>query len=165
MINRSAIALRPKQPFLDWLTSVEQSNEELVPEGLEKTIYLVPEYDEPDDAVKMLAEAREGIFHQELFTWYTTVRLWPRDRSLEVFKECFDYEHFDTQTGATYKPAFICLYPVGSALSKSPPSPGLAPVQVQAQARRTPASAIRAHAAASEPFVSIPRQPASTTVT
>lgn len=95
MINRSAIAVRPRQPFLDWLKSVEQSNQELSLEGLEKTIYLVPEYDEPDDAEKMLAEAWEGIFNQELFAWYTAEKLWPQDRSLEVFKMWFDYEHFD----------------------------------------------------------------------
>ena len=95
MINRSAIAVRPKQPFLAWLKSVEQSNEALSLADLEKTIYLVPEYDEPEDAEKMLAEAWEGIFNRELFAWYTTEKLWPRGRSLNVFKKWFDYEHFD----------------------------------------------------------------------
>jgi hypothetical protein len=95
MINRSAIAVRPKQPFLDWLKSVEKSNESLSLAGLDRTIYLVPEYDEPDDAEKILLVAYEGIFNQELFSWYTKSALWPQDRSLEVFKEWFDYEHFE----------------------------------------------------------------------
>jgi len=95
MINRSAIAVWPRQPFLDWLKSVEESNASLSLEKLDRTVYLVPEYEEPEDAEKMLLVAYEGIFNQELFGWYTDASLWPQDRSLKVFKQWFDYEHFD----------------------------------------------------------------------
>lgn len=96
MLNRSAVAVRPKQPFLDWLKSVEELEEKnLTLEQLDKTLYLVPDYEDPDDAEKVLKKVFDEIFCRELEAWYTDVDTWPKDRSLSVFRQWFDIEHFD----------------------------------------------------------------------
>lgn len=48
-VNRSAIVVTPKQPFLDWLQSVDSTSSELASAdlGLEPTIYLIPECETP----------------------------------------------------------------------------------------------------------------------
>ena len=94
MLNRSAVAVRPKQPFLDWVNSVEPDSSVTLDE-LQKTLYLVPDYEDPADAEKVLNKVCEEIFCRELKGWYTLESLWPQDRSLRVFKQWFDVEHFD----------------------------------------------------------------------
>src|SRR5271167_3198801 len=47
MLNRSAIVVKPKQPFLDWLHTADPTSDRLTLADLsrESTIYLIPEYD------------------------------------------------------------------------------------------------------------------------
>jgi hypothetical protein len=86
MLNRSAVAIRPKQPFLDWLKSVEElSLQNMKLSQLEKTLYLVPDYEDPKDADKVLSLVCEEIFCRELEGWYTDETTWPQDRGLAVF--------------------------------------------------------------------------------
>ena len=96
MLNRSAVAIRPRQPFLDWLKSVEElSLQDMKLSQLEKTLYLVPDYEDPEDADKVLSLVCEEIFCRELEGWYTDETTWPQDRGLAVFRQWFDVEHFD----------------------------------------------------------------------
>lgn len=96
MLNRSAIVVRARQPFVDWLRSVEELEERNITlEQLDKTLYLVPDYEDPEDAEKILKRVYGEIFCRELNGWYTDKRTWPKDRSWRVFKAWFDIEHFD----------------------------------------------------------------------
>ena len=96
MLNRSAVVVRPKQPFVDWLKSVEELDlPDMTLDQLEKTLYLVPDYEDPEDAEKVLKKVCDEIFCRELAGWYTDEETWPHDRSLKVFKQWFDIEHFD----------------------------------------------------------------------
>jgi hypothetical protein len=58
MVNRSAIVVRPAQPFLDWLHRVDPTSAQLTLEdlGREPTIYLLPEWETEDEALEHLAE-------------------------------------------------------------------------------------------------------------
>jgi hypothetical protein len=49
MINRSALLVKPGQPFLDWLRRVDPTSAQLTLEDLrrEPTIYLLPEREPP----------------------------------------------------------------------------------------------------------------------
>jgi hypothetical protein len=94
MLNRSAVAVRPKQPFLDWVNSVE-ADSSVTLDDLQKTLYLVPDYEDPEDAEKVLKRVYDDIFCRELQGWYTLESLWPQDRSLRIFKQWFEIEHFD----------------------------------------------------------------------
>ena len=95
MLNRSAIVVKPKQPFLDWLHGADPTSMHLMLADLlrEPTIYLIPECDTDEDVAEALRELCEEIFDEQLAGWYTDTSTWPRDRSYEVFCQWFDYQH------------------------------------------------------------------------
>lgn len=91
MLNRGAIIVRPKQPYLDWAASLNDSD--LVPDGEgERTIYLVPEYGDDDEAMEMLARTYDLIFEEELVGWHTVEADWPKNRTFEMFLDWFEVE-------------------------------------------------------------------------
>ena len=95
MLNRSAIVVTPRQPFLDWLhaadpTSRHFSLQEL---GAEPTIYLIPECDTDQDVTAILHDVCEEIFADQLSGWFTVAESWPKDRRFDVFCRWFDYRH------------------------------------------------------------------------
>jgi hypothetical protein len=86
MINRGVLIVRPKQPFLDWATSLDDSG--LLPnvDG-EQTVYLIPDFDTPDDADSVIEEVYHEIFENELSGWHTDESAWPVNRDLKTFRE------------------------------------------------------------------------------
>lgn len=94
-LNRSAIVVTPKLPFLDWLHAADPTSRELTLRDLarEPTIYLIPECDTDEDIAKVLHELCEEIFEEQLAGWYTETSTWPQDRSYDVFCHWFDYQH------------------------------------------------------------------------
>jgi hypothetical protein len=59
------------------------------------TLYLVPDYEDPVDAEKVLKKVCEEIFCRELEAWFPDEECWPRDRSIKRFKEWFEIEHVE----------------------------------------------------------------------
>jgi hypothetical protein len=52
MFNRSAVIVRPKKPFCDWLRVVDYEDASEVPlDEIGPKLYLVPDYEDPADAV------------------------------------------------------------------------------------------------------------------
>ena len=91
MINRSAILVRPRQPYLDWAASLGDAD--LLPDpDDERTVYLVPSFEDDEQAEEVLARCYETIFENELFGWHTESEDWPQDRSLDLFQDWFDIE-------------------------------------------------------------------------
>ncbi|MCA1604422.1 MAG: hypothetical protein LC775_02845 [Acidobacteria bacterium] len=90
MLNRAALILRYKQPFVDWINAVDPSPDSpsvtVVDVGRERTVYLI-EVEDEDDLTRWLTHHHEELFEQELHGWYTDPALWPRDRSLETLKD------------------------------------------------------------------------------
>src|ERR1035438_5602040 len=64
MLNRSAIVVKPRQPFLDWLHTADPTSHRLTLGDLtlEPTIYLIPECDTEEDVREVLREVCEEIF-------------------------------------------------------------------------------------------------------
>jgi hypothetical protein len=91
MLNRSVLIVRPKQPFLDWAAGLDESG--LVPnvEG-EQTAYLVPEFDDDEEAQQVLEEVFAEVFERELFGWHTDEAVWPENRDLALFMQWFEIE-------------------------------------------------------------------------
>jgi hypothetical protein len=94
-LNRSALVVKPKQPFLEWLHSADQTSHRLTLVDLsrEPTIYLIPECDTPADVEDVLQDLCEEIFCEQLAGWYTDTETWPTDRSFGVFRQWFGYQH------------------------------------------------------------------------
>jgi len=63
-LNRSAIVVKPKQPFLDWLHAADSTSSDLTLQELvlEPAIYLIPECDTPEEVAAVLHELCEEIF-------------------------------------------------------------------------------------------------------
>jgi len=59
-INRSALVVKPAQPFLDWLHRVDATSTHLTLDDLrlEPTIYLLPEWETDEEALKYLTRLR-----------------------------------------------------------------------------------------------------------
>ncbi len=53
MLNRGVLIVRPKQPYLDWAATLDDSGVVPDPEG-EKTVYLIPEFESDDEAWDIL---------------------------------------------------------------------------------------------------------------
>jgi hypothetical protein len=68
MLNRSAIVVKPKQPFLDWLHTADPTSHRLTLGDLsrEPTIYLIPECDTEADIQEVLSELCEEIFVEQM---------------------------------------------------------------------------------------------------
>ena len=90
MLNRAALILPYKQPFVDWINAADPSPSSdpvtLAEVNLEHTVYLI-EVEDEEDLAHWLKRHHHEIFEEELNGWYTDPKLWPRDRSLRVLKE------------------------------------------------------------------------------
>lgn len=94
-INRSAVILRAKTPFLEWQSSTSEINvEELLALSKEQepVVYLVQENEDSHEEV--IKKEWSHLFESELFAWDTDEAMWPQDRSLEMFGEWFEIEVF-----------------------------------------------------------------------
>jgi hypothetical protein len=92
MVNRSALVVKPAQPFLDWLHRVDRTSAHLTLEDLsrEPTIYLLPEWETNEEALEHLAEISDEIFEEQLNGWYRVPSVWPEKRDLNAFLRWFD---------------------------------------------------------------------------
>jgi hypothetical protein len=93
-INRVALIVRPKQPYIDWANGLEESGPKLSLErpNQEYTIYLVEELDLDLDPGPALQRHHSSIFEQELAGWHRDPSAWPQNRNLRTFLDWFDVE-------------------------------------------------------------------------
>ena len=93
-INRTAVIIRPKQPFIDWLNSIPDDSFNFTLEQISKEnlTFLIPEYDDPTNSLAYIKRIYSDIFEFELFGWITTEELWPKKRTWKIFREWFDVE-------------------------------------------------------------------------
>lgn len=92
MLNRGALIVRPAEPYLEWARSVFDDGEAPSPDG-EQTVYLVPD-DEADRGVDwILGRVWKEVFERELEGWCTEEAMWPRKRTLAMFRKWFRIEY------------------------------------------------------------------------
>ena len=91
-VNRSAIIVTPKQPFLEWLHSIDPSSRDLKMADLrsDPSVYLFPECNDDSELTRLLKRACKGIFEQELESWDRLEETWPKDRTFDAFHGWFD---------------------------------------------------------------------------
>ena len=107
MLNRSAVLLRPKQSFLDWM---KQGDEEGLAAGVYEDSYkdleinLVPEFEDAASGDRVLARCWPQLFERMLAAWSVDESTWPANRSLQMFRQWFEVQAFamvaDVGTGA-----------------------------------------------------------------
>jgi hypothetical protein len=86
-VSRSSIAVRPKQPLLDWINALYPGFPEHPSDG---TVYLVKPMDEHADLEKWLKTNYKKIFENELNELHTDEADWPKKRDRKTFDEWFD---------------------------------------------------------------------------
>ena len=105
-VNRSAIVVKPKQPFLDWLHGADSTSSDLTLQDLvlEPAIYLIPECDTREEVADVLHKLCQEIFVEQLADWFNDTTAWPPDRSFDVFCGWFDYQHHSMPIDLCDKP-------------------------------------------------------------
>ena len=88
-INRSAIVIKPLQPFLDWYSHLNPEDD--FEEDIKETnIYLVNE--DIDDLEVWLRKKFDKFFMMELDEWCADKKDWPLKRNYKMFKQWFQVE-------------------------------------------------------------------------
>jgi len=95
MINRAAVILKYKAPFIQWVNDADPYKDNpgitLESENKDCTVYLILE----EDAEKLeewISLNFEQLFESEIEDWYTDESLWPKNRNRKLFDEWFDVE-------------------------------------------------------------------------
>jgi hypothetical protein len=104
-VNRSAIALLPKQPFRDWLKI--QHEGELDDMDWHNSVYLIKTTEEESEVKQWLQENFQKLFENELNNWTEDEDEWPENRDYELFTKWFDVQLcgwvYDVQKSALTK--------------------------------------------------------------
>ncbi|CAG0940623.1 hypothetical protein BROC_01106 [Candidatus Brocadiaceae bacterium] len=105
-LKRIALVLKPRQPFHNWLLTVEPG-EDFLDELKDGDVYLLSGYEEISQMQNWLKRNFDSIFTDQLNNWYTDEALWPQNRTMEMFNEWFEYSLcatiLDTQKGRIEK--------------------------------------------------------------
>lgn len=86
-INRSAIVIKPRKPYLDWCLNLYPEDEF---KSKESNVYLISEAIEDID--QWLAKKFDKLFMMELEAWHTNKKNWPQKRNFKMFKEWFQID-------------------------------------------------------------------------
>jgi hypothetical protein len=89
-IDRSALIVTPKQPFIDWLLGLDPTINK-VDVTNDPDVYLKPDFDNDTQVVKWLERNFDDIFRDQLNHWYNDESKWIQKRTFKVFKEWFNY--------------------------------------------------------------------------
>ena len=92
-VNRSALVVKWKTPYVEWANGFDDGGPKLNPEDNKSAnIYLVSETETIGDTTAILRQVYNAIFESELSFWMTNEESWPKDRSFETFLQWFDVE-------------------------------------------------------------------------
>ena len=108
LVYRCAVVVKPRQPMLDWLCSVDPSYKPTVEQiRRDSHAYLVPDYEDAPDidkAIDKYLKANfEGIFLNELNAWYTDPRIFPK-MTYPLFQAWFEVSYHSMVFDTVLKP-------------------------------------------------------------
>jgi len=89
ILNRSVVIVKPRQPYVDWANSLDDSSFTLEELRTDNTAFLVPEIEIDSDNERVLKQYCPVMFQHELSAWCPDKETWPKNRNLSMFKEWF----------------------------------------------------------------------------
>jgi hypothetical protein len=94
-LKRTAIIVKPKQPYIQWANSLDDDGVKLGEEfEPEHTVYLVEDItDYLVDVEAIVAPYFEFIFEEELNAWHRLESDWPARRDFATFLEWFEVKY------------------------------------------------------------------------
>jgi hypothetical protein len=94
MINRAAVTVLAKQPFIDWINSTKINPDDLTftiaMVNDEPQIFLVKSYEDLRQQKKYITKIKPILFEVMLSGYYTDESAWPEERSAKAFDKWFD---------------------------------------------------------------------------
>ncbi len=91
LLNRSALVVRPREPFLRWAGGVFADGPEDADELRDTiSIYLVSQDPDEEQESAALEDFFAEIFENELLSWCTDEARWPKPRDFALFQAWFD---------------------------------------------------------------------------
>ena len=93
MLNRSALIVRAKEPFLKWLKSLPDPadvSRDII--NHDNTAYLLPDLSSGFEEAELLEQFYGLIFEEQLDGWRVEKNDWPEKRDLQTFNNWFDVE-------------------------------------------------------------------------
>lgn len=90
-INRTAVVVKPKQPFVDWIKQDDEDFDvtDIMGDG---TIFLISEFDYLDDARKYIEKSYDDLFMFMIEGCVNFNCHIPTNRTYKMFQEWFSYE-------------------------------------------------------------------------
>ena len=94
LINRAIAVIKPRQPFIDWVNSLEGDQPPLLLAQARSDIraLLIPEPERSLEGRRFIELNYAFIFEDELTVWSRDKGRWPEPRDLNLFGEWFDVE-------------------------------------------------------------------------
>ncbi len=109
MVNRAALILKLKKPFVQWINETKPDKES--PEvtaaevNRERTVYLLNDLD-AEGLDEWIALNCANLFASELEDWCEDESLWPQNRDMKLFKKWFAPECHPVLIDAGVGPIF-----------------------------------------------------------
>ncbi len=94
-VNRTALVVRPKQPYIDWADSFDDGGPKYDPDHHQAKVFLIDEVEDTRDIKKVVRRCWQAIFEEEINSWMRDPDVWPQRRTLKVFLEWFEVEVCD----------------------------------------------------------------------
>lgn len=92
-VNRSALLVRPREPFIEWAKSIDPEADHLaVSLRGETSVYLVAEDPAGEEESAPVEQYYEQVFELELENWCTDPERWPPHRDYAMFLQWFDVQ-------------------------------------------------------------------------
>jgi hypothetical protein len=104
IMNRSAITITPKQPFIDWTNALTPEFPMEINVLGESHTYLTNL--DFDNAEKHIKKYCKEIFEEELFGIWTDQNDWPKKLDYKTFCDWFHFEISDWVQDLSNKPLF-----------------------------------------------------------
>lgn len=93
MVNRGMLVVKAKEPFREWVNSLEAHSDITIKEiNDDCTAYLIPEFEDDPQRDRILKKLYPDIFVEQLFDWCSDEAMWPQKRTLALFKKWFELE-------------------------------------------------------------------------
>jgi len=92
VINRVAVIVRPKQPFVKWHNRVTGDKKKLIDFKHHSSTYLFALESSASEAIKKVEAEYEFIFGHYLLQSTDDMATWPQEITLDMFKKWFDIE-------------------------------------------------------------------------
>lgn len=89
--NRTALVVTPKEPFIKWVQSADETSAHITPEEIMEgpNVYLVDDTIDGMGEERLLKKNFAGIFEEKLNGWIIDETMWPQKRDLKTFHQWF----------------------------------------------------------------------------